>query len=229
MGKRLPMLKARDIMRVLYLLGFSPVRQSGSHIFFEHPDGRTTLVPRHGGEDIGRGLLRQILREIETTPENFSEYLQGDIITKVSMDPLTEKRPKVGIGVLIFKDGKVLLGKRKGLHAPNVYSGPGGHLEYMESFEDCAKRETREETGLEIKNIRFLCLTNFKTYAPKHYIDVGLAADWQSGEPQLVEPEKCESWVWYDLDNLPSPLLEVVKNYIEAHQTDKNYFDLQVV
>lgn len=75
MGKKLPMLKARDIMRVLRLLGFSAVRQSGSHIFFQHSDGRTTLVPRHGSEDIGRGLSRQILREIELAPEEFAEYL----------------------------------------------------------------------------------------------------------------------------------------------------------
>lgn len=75
MSKKLPMLKARDIMRVLHLLGFSEVRQSGSHILFQHNDGRTTLVSKHGGEDIGRGLLRQILREIELTPEQFSEYL----------------------------------------------------------------------------------------------------------------------------------------------------------
>jgi len=62
-------------MRVLHVLGFREIRQSGSHIFLEHPDGRTTLVPRHGGEDIGRGLLRQILREIELSPKQFSEYV----------------------------------------------------------------------------------------------------------------------------------------------------------
>ncbi len=75
MAKRIPMLKARDIMRVLHSMGFQEIRQSGSHVFFQHRDGRTTLVPRHGGEDIGRGLLRQILREIELTPEQFLEYL----------------------------------------------------------------------------------------------------------------------------------------------------------
>ena len=69
------MLKARDIMRVLRLLGFDAVRQSGSHAFFRHSDGRATLVPKHGGEDIGRGLLRQILKEIELTSDQFSEYL----------------------------------------------------------------------------------------------------------------------------------------------------------
>ncbi|MEK7076515.1 MAG: type II toxin-antitoxin system HicA family toxin [Patescibacteria group bacterium] len=69
------MLKARDIIRVLNLLGFKKIRQKGSHIFFEHIDGRTTLVPSHAGEDISKGLIRQILKEIELTPEKFSEYL----------------------------------------------------------------------------------------------------------------------------------------------------------
>ena len=74
MPRRLPALKARDLMRILHLIGFSEIRQSGSHIFFKHLDGRTTLVSKHGGEDIGRGLLRQILREIELTPDQFSEF-----------------------------------------------------------------------------------------------------------------------------------------------------------
>ena len=69
------MLKARDIIHVLRLLGFSETRQTGSHIFFTHLDGRTTLVPRHGNEDIGRGLLRQIMREIEITTDQFSKYI----------------------------------------------------------------------------------------------------------------------------------------------------------
>ena len=75
MATRLPMLKARDVIHALRSMGFRSVRQSGSHAFFQHSDGRTTLVPRHGGEDIGRGLLRQILREIETSPEEFSKFL----------------------------------------------------------------------------------------------------------------------------------------------------------
>ena len=71
----LPIFKARELMRVLEVLGFSKQRQTGSHIFYKHPDGRTTLVPRHDREDIGKGLLRQILREIEMSPDEFSEYL----------------------------------------------------------------------------------------------------------------------------------------------------------
>ncbi len=58
------------------------------------------------------------------------------------MDPLIpEQRPRVGIGVMVMKDGKVLLGKRKGSHGAGEYAWPGGHMEYMESFEDVAKRE----------------------------------------------------------------------------------------
>lgn len=75
MSSRLPTLRARDIIRVLKSLGFSAVRTRGSHIFFRHPDGRTTVVPKHGSEDIGRGLLRQIIREIKITPEEFLKLL----------------------------------------------------------------------------------------------------------------------------------------------------------
>lgn len=71
MTPRLSMLKARDLIRALKLVGFIPVRQTGSHIFLRHPDGRTTVVPQHGGQDIGRGLLRSILRETEISPEDF--------------------------------------------------------------------------------------------------------------------------------------------------------------
>ncbi len=75
MSERLSSLRAPDIEKVLKKMGFFPVRQKGSHVFFKHADGRTTLVPRHGGEEIGKGLFRQILREINITLEEFSKYL----------------------------------------------------------------------------------------------------------------------------------------------------------
>ncbi|MBU2578898.1 type II toxin-antitoxin system HicA family toxin [Patescibacteria group bacterium] len=62
-------------MRVLKKLGFYELRQKGAHICFKHLDGRFTLIPRHSNEDIGRGLLRQILREISLFPEEFSKLL----------------------------------------------------------------------------------------------------------------------------------------------------------
>jgi len=126
---------------------------------------------------------------------------------------------------VVLKDGKILLGKRLGAHGTGEYAGPGGHLEHLESFEQCARRETMEEAGIEIENVRFLCLSNLKKYAPKHYVDIGVVADWKSGEPQVLEPDKLESWGWYDLDALPQPLFAVEPHYIEAIKTGRNFWD----
>ncbi len=126
----------------------------------------------------------------------------------------------------ILKDGKVLLGKRKGSHGEGEYAFPGGHLEYMESFENCAKRETLEECGIEIENIKFLFLANVKKYYPKHYVHIGMIADWKSGEPKVLEPDRSENWDWYDLNKLPEPIFEFCKLSIDSYKTGKNYFDL---
>ena len=126
---------------------------------------------------------------------------------------------------MVFKDGKVLLGKRKGSHGESQFAWPGGHMEYMESFENVAKREVKEETDMEVENVRFLRLYNLKEYAPKHYVDIGLVADWKSGEPKVMEPEKCEGWNWYDMDTLPAPLFATVPTYIEAYKTGRNFWD----
>ena len=132
---------------------------------------------------------------------------------------------KVGIGILVFREGKVLLGQRKSSHGDGEYGGLGGHQEHGESFEACARREAREEAGIEIDNLRFLSLMNLKTYLPKHYIDIGLVADWTSNEPQTLEPHKCSGWDWYDLDDLPSPLFGPMPAYFEAYRTGRMYFD----
>jgi len=62
--------------KVLLSLGFQPVRQKGGHMFYRHPDGRTTTVPKHPGRDLSRPLAREILREIELTPEQFERQLE---------------------------------------------------------------------------------------------------------------------------------------------------------
>lgn len=136
------------------------------------------------------------------------------------------KYPLVGVGVMIFKEGKILLGKRKGSHGEGEYSFPGGHLEYMETIEDCARRETFEETGIEIKNIKFQFLANIrKKYKPKHYIHIGVIAEWKEGEPELKEPDRCEGWNWYSLDNLPEQLFLMTKLGIISWKENKIYFD----
>ena len=138
---------------------------------------------------------------------------------------MTDQLPKIGVGALIFKDSKVLFGLRKGSFGAGEYGTIGGHLEYLESFEGAIRREIREESGLEVDNLRFLCVTNSRHYTPKHYIDVGFLADWMSGEPEVLEPDYRESWGWYDLNDPPQPLFRFISNYLEAYKTGRSYFD----
>lgn len=72
---RLPVIDFRTMERLLLHLGFVVVRQKGSHVFYRHPDGRTTTVPNHAGRDLARPLLREILREIELSPDRFREEM----------------------------------------------------------------------------------------------------------------------------------------------------------
>jgi 8-oxo-dGTP diphosphatase len=131
--------------------------------------------------------------------------------------------PQVGIGLLVVKDGKFLLGKRISSHGTGEYSGPGGHLEYGESFETCALREMAEEVGKDfrVKNLRVLCVSNILKYMPKHYVDIGMVAEWDTGEPVVMEPHKLESWDWYSEHELPHPLFASVKQYIETYKAEQ--------
>jgi predicted RNA binding protein YcfA (HicA-like mRNA interferase family) len=76
MSSRLPVVKVKNFEKLLFFLGFKAKRRSGSHIFYRHPDGRYTTLPHHGNQEMGRSLTRQILREIEITPDQFVQLLK---------------------------------------------------------------------------------------------------------------------------------------------------------
>ena len=73
---RLPIVNFKKMEKLLLHLGFKVVRQKGSHLFYRHPDGRTTTLPNHPGRDLARPLIREILREIDITPEQFRKQLE---------------------------------------------------------------------------------------------------------------------------------------------------------
>jgi 8-oxo-dGTP diphosphatase len=115
--------------------------------------------------------------------------------------------PRVGIGVFVWKNGAFLMGQRRGAHGNNSWSVPGGHLEYLESWEACAAREVLEETGMEITNIRFLTATNdLFTEEGKHYVTIWMQSDWQKNEPRILEPDKFVRMEWRNFSDLPEPL-----------------------
>jgi len=70
---RLPIIDVKTMEKELLSLSFQAARKKGSHVFCRHPDGKTTTVPNHPGRDLARPLVREILREIEITPEEFVE------------------------------------------------------------------------------------------------------------------------------------------------------------
>ncbi len=72
---KLKPLPPQRVIKVLEKIGFKIVRQRGSHVFLKHPDGRTTVVLVHPGEEIGRGLLRKIIRDAKLTREEFLELV----------------------------------------------------------------------------------------------------------------------------------------------------------
>ncbi|MCJ8273289.1 MAG: NUDIX hydrolase [Psychrosphaera sp.] len=130
------------------------------------------------------------------------------------------QRPAIGIGIIIENAQKrVLIGKRKGSHAP-YYSIPGGHLELGESFELAAIREIAEETGLIISNPQVICVTNnLDTYKEEgyHSVSVILVVKDFAGEPELKEPEKCEGWIWIDPNDLPQPHFDASESAIQCY------------
>lgn len=74
---KLPILTAQELIKILKKIGFEIIRQKGSHVFIAHEDGRTTVVPVHPGEDIGRGLLRKIIKEdVKISIQDFQELLK---------------------------------------------------------------------------------------------------------------------------------------------------------
>lgn len=116
---------------------------------------------------------------------------------------------RVGIACFIWKNDKFLMMQRQGSHGTGSWSIPGGHLEIGENWEDCAKRETLEETGMHIQNTQLLAVTNDIFAAEnKHYVTIWLNADWLDGEPAILEPNKCMALEWRTFQSLPSPLFE---------------------
>lgn len=125
-------------------------------------------------------------------------------------------KPKIGVGVILRDQDRVLLGLRKNSHGPGTWCFPGGHLEFGESVFDCAARELFEETGLKASVMKTGPFTNdiFQSEA-KHYVTLFVIAEYEGGIAEVREPEKCGEWQWFGWNALPSPLFLPIQNLIE--------------
>eukprot|EP00026_Physarum_polycephalum_P022268 Phypoly_transcript_26196.p1 GENE.Phypoly_transcript_26196~~Phypoly_transcript_26196.p1 ORF type:complete len:138 (+),score=15.54 Phypoly_transcript_26196:81-494(+) len=129
--------------------------------------------------------------------------------------------PRVGVGVIVGLNGKILLGLRKGSHGQNTWALPGGHLEFGETPAQCATRELLEETALVAEQVEKGPWVNAVFQKEGlHYITIFMKVKKFTGTVNLCEPEKCEKWEWHDPTALPSPLflpLEQLCNEYNLH------------
>lgn len=133
-----------------------------------------------------------------------------------------KQRPKIGVNVFVIRNEKILMGKRIGKVGYGTWCLPGGHLEMGESLAFCAKRELFEETGIKAENVEFLHLINgARNDDRSHYVHINfLAKNWE-GEPKVTEPDKFETWEWFDINKLPDNIFlghqEFVPTYLSGH------------
>lgn len=125
--------------------------------------------------------------------------------------------PRVGVGVVVRRGGEVLLVLRRNVHGDGTWSTPGGHLDFGESPEECAAREVREETGVEIDGVRFLGLTNdVFDIEGRHYITVWMEAAYLSGKASVVAEHEMSELMWCRYDSLPSNLFLSLRHLVEG-------------
>lgn len=137
------------------------------------------------------------------------------------------KYPRIGIGVMIENEkNEVLLCQRKSSHGAGEWCFPGGHLEMGETLNECAARETKEETDLSVNEFQLISVADEMRYLEsdgKHYVNIGIKAVYDGGEPKNMEPAKHDAWQWFALDNLPAPLFQGTELAINNYKKGKIY------
>ncbi len=146
------------------------------------------------------------------------------VICSIQMSSL---RPLVGIAVIAVNPSRyphsVLVSERLSSHGKGAYQLPGGHLEYGETFEECARRELKEETNLSCSNLKLIYVTNNifseEDGGPKHYVTLFMKATIDDDSTlKCLEPEKNSEWIWTEWNDLKdrklfAPLREAVHDH----------------
>jgi 8-oxo-dGTP diphosphatase len=131
---------------------------------------------------------------------------------------------RIGVNTFVFKDGKLLMGKRLGKVGSGTWCLPGGHFEFGEHLSEAAARELEEETSIKATELEFIQLLN-QPREDVHYVHINFLVKSWTGEPKLMEPDKFSEWSWFDLDNHPEPIFEGHVQYIPAFKEKVNFID----
>ncbi len=139
--------------------------------------------------------------------------------------------PKVGIGVMLLKENKILLGKRNDnpekasseLKGEGTWTMPGGKIHFGEKWQDAAEREVKEETGIVINKERLSIIRVNNDIIPnKHFVTICIQSKDFQGEAQVLEPEEITEWGWFELSNLPSNIYVPSKKAIDEFLKSQN-------
>jgi 8-oxo-dGTP diphosphatase len=133
------------------------------------------------------------------------------------METKPVERPKVGVGIIIQRGDKILIGERTGNHGSGTYMIPGGHLEFGENFSEAAIREAKEECGLTDLEFKGIVSVGNDIAYDKHYVSICILVESKTGEQYDAEPGKSANWKWTDPHNLPQPM------YIPSEKGIKNW------
>ena len=141
------------------------------------------------------------------------------------------KQPGVGVGVMILKGRKILLGKRhydpkkadSELHGEGNWTMPGGKVNFGETLKEAAIREIDEETGVNVSEKTLLLISVTDDILENvHFATIGFLCKSFPREPRVVEPNEITEWKWFDLNKLPTPIFfpseKILENYRNTNQ-----------
>jgi len=138
--------------------------------------------------------------------------------------PLAQHYPEPTVGALIFDpEGRLFL--MKSHKWGGQYVVPGGHVELGETLEAALRREVTEETGLAIRDIRFVCMQEFiydpAFWQPRHFIFFDYAC--RSDETDVCLNDEAEEYVWATVeDALGLPVEPYTEKAIRAYLAGQN-------
>lgn len=128
------------------------------------------------------------------------------------------QKPEVGVAVILMRDDTVLLMKRKGPHGPGTWTVPGGHMDLGETPEQCGRRESKEEVGVDVVDLHFRAITNDIFEAEgRQSVSIWMDGKIQSGEPRIVSEEEGSEIGWFSWEALPQPLYLPLQNFVNRN------------